>query len=311
MDTRKSYIAAVLVLGFGLLVLVVAALPVLAAPVTPQALHLDVVVSEIAWMGTTTSYNDEWIELYNNTASAVDLTGWTLNAADGTPSILLSGVIPAGSFFLLERTNDDTVPGVPADLIYTGALENGGEDLVLRDDTSTVIDRVDCISGWFAGHNEGRVPMVRVDTSADGSQADNWTYNPRCGSATNATGVSRTCTLTVTTVGHALDYAVYFNERFTATTTTTEHTLMEDALLDLIEGAAASIDVALYGLNRQSVVDALVAAHNRGVTIRVVGDDDAATGSYSSSYQALISAGITVIIDTSSYVISNTTSSWS
>jgi hypothetical protein len=47
----------------------------------------DVVFSEIAWMGTTTSSNDEWIELYNNTDGAIDLTGWTLNAADGTPSI--------------------------------------------------------------------------------------------------------------------------------------------------------------------------------------------------------------------------------
>jgi len=45
-------------------------------------------------------------------------------------------------------------------------------------------------------------------------------------------------------------------------------------------------------------VDALIAAHSRGVTVRVVGDDDAATGSSSSSYQALMNAGITVITDT-------------
>ena len=75
---------------------------------------------------------------------------------------------------------------------------------------------------------------------------------------------------------------------------------MEDALLAFINGANTSIDVALYGLNRQSIVDALVAAHGRGVTVRVVGDDEAATGDYSSSYQALTNAGITVITDTSS-----------
>jgi phosphatidylserine/phosphatidylglycerophosphate/cardiolipin synthase-like enzyme len=141
--------------------------------------------------------------------------------------------------------------------------------------------------------------MARVSTVATGSLVSNWTYNPRCGSATNATGVSRTCTLTVTTVGHPLDYAVYFNERFTATATTTEHTSMEVTLLDLIDSATTSVDVALYGLNRQSVVDALIAAHDGGVTVRVVGDDEAATGDYSSSYQALVSAGITVITDTS------------
>ena len=101
-------------------------------------------------------------------------------------------------------------------------------------------------------------------------------------------------------VGQALDYAVYFNTRaITATTTTTETTPTEDGLLALINNATVSIDVALYGLNRQSVVDALVAAHSGGVTVRVVGDDEAATGEYSSSYQALTSAGITVITDTS------------
>jgi hypothetical protein len=267
--------------------------------VIPATLPLDVVVDEIAWMGTTISPNDEWIELYNNTDSPVDLTGWSLTAADGTPNIPLSGAIPAGSYFLLERTNDDSVPGVTRDLLYSGALENEGEDLVLRDSACNVIDRVDCTAGWFAGHNEARVPMVRVDTSANGTWASNWTHNPRCGTATSSAGISRTCTLTVTNVGQPLDYALYFNERFTATTTTLDHTLMEDALLGLIDGATTSIDVALYGLNRQSVVTALIAAHNSGVTVRVVGDDEAASGDYSASYQALTNAGVPVVVDAS------------
>ena len=273
--------------------------PTLTPTPTPTPTLRDVVISEIAWMGTATSSSGEWIELYNNTASPIDLTGWTLNAADGTPSILLSGTIPAGCYFLLERSNDDSVPGVDADQIYTGALSNDGEDLVLRDDDLNVIDQVNCSSGWFAGHSDGRVPMVRVDTWSDGSLPCNWTHNPRCGTATNSDGVSRTCTLTVTNVGQALDYAVYFNERaITATTTTTDHTPMENVLLVSIDGATTSIDVALYGLNRQSVVDALIAAHVSGVTVRVVGDDKAATGDYSSSYQALINASITVVTDT-------------
>ncbi len=59
----------------------------------------DVVISEVAWMGTTYSYNDEWIELYNNTSSDVSLDGWTLSATDGTPVISLSGTVPAQSHF--------------------------------------------------------------------------------------------------------------------------------------------------------------------------------------------------------------------
>jgi len=298
MKVRHLRIAALLALGLGLLAVSVAILPTFAAPRTLQH-SLNVVVSEIAWMGTTDSHNDEWIELYNNTSSPIDLTDWTLDAADGTPAITLTGSVPAGGYFLLERTDDTTVPGVPADKIYTGALVNDGEDLVLRDDVSTIVDRVDCASGWFAGHNAGRVPMMRVDTSTGGSQTGNWTYNPRCGTATNSAGISRTCTLTVTNVGYGLDYAVYFNERFTATTATAYHTPMEDALLDLIGGATTSVDVALYGLNRQSIVDALIAAHDKGVTVRVVGDYAGATGDYIEGYQALTAGGITLVTDSS------------
>ena len=77
----------------------------------------DVIISEIAWGGTAASANDEWIELYNTTASPIDLTGWTLNAADGSPSIALSGSIAGMGYFLLERTDDTTVSDIAADLI--------------------------------------------------------------------------------------------------------------------------------------------------------------------------------------------------
>ena len=100
MEARTFSGVAVLVLALVLMALVVTALPTLAAPAAPQASPLDVVVSEIAWMGTTTSSSDEWIELYN-AAGPIDLTGWTLNAADGSPSISLNGSIPPGGYFLL------------------------------------------------------------------------------------------------------------------------------------------------------------------------------------------------------------------
>jgi HKD family nuclease len=270
------------------------------AAVASPPLTREVVVSEIAWMGTTVSSTDEWIELYNNTSGAINLAGWTLIAADGPPTITLQGTIPAHGYYLLERTDDTSVPGVTADRLYTGALSDAGEDLLLRDAASNLIDQVNNSGGWFAGHAAGRVPMVRVNPLDDGSLSTNWTYNPRCGTATNSAGVSHTCVLTTTNVGYPFDHAVYFNERATtAITTTTQHTTIEDALLAQINGAATHIDVALYGLDRQSVIAALIAAHQRGVTVRVVGDDDAAENEYQPGYQALATAGITVITDTS------------
>ncbi|HEV8336704.1 MAG TPA: lamin tail domain-containing protein [Candidatus Polarisedimenticolia bacterium] len=142
-----------------------------------------VVANEIAWMGTLASANDEWIELFNNTAGPVNLNGWTLASADGTPTIALSGTIPVGGYFLLERTDDNTVPGIAADQIYTGALENAGEILSLRDGAGALQDRVDA---WYAGNSSTRQTMQRVDPTQPGDQAANWTNGPVEGTPTNS-----------------------------------------------------------------------------------------------------------------------------
>ncbi len=135
------------------------------------AAQLDVVISEIAWMGTTTDYLDEWIELYNTTSQDISLDGWTLNAADTTPSISLDGTIPAKWYFLLERTNDSSAPACTADQIYTGALGNDGEDLYLRDGDANLIDRVEA---WHAGDNGTKETMLRTNTSILGTSASAW-----------------------------------------------------------------------------------------------------------------------------------------
>jgi cytosine/adenosine deaminase-related metal-dependent hydrolase len=156
-----------------------------------------VVLNEIAWMGTLTSANDEWMELRNNTPNAISLAGWTLRAADGTPSVILSGTIPAGGYFLLERTDDNSVPGVAADQIYTGALGNAGELLSLRDNTSALQDAV---SAWYAGNNTTKETMQRVDPTLPGDQASNWTNGPVGGTPMNSGGSGSGCTAPTRTV---------------------------------------------------------------------------------------------------------------
>ena len=82
--------------------------PIPPTPTPARTAPLTVVINEVAWAGTQSSSNDEWIELYNPSSQAVLLDGWTLKAADGSPNISLSGTIPAGGYFLLERTDEDT-----------------------------------------------------------------------------------------------------------------------------------------------------------------------------------------------------------
>jgi len=135
----------------------------------------DVVINEIAWMGTTNSHNDEWIELYNNTESEIILDGWVLKSTDDSPSISLDGNIGPFDFFLLERTDDSTVPGQTADQIYTGALKNDGEHLQLFDDGGNTIDEVNSWGSWFKGDNTTKQTMERKDPQLTGSDPVSWT----------------------------------------------------------------------------------------------------------------------------------------
>ncbi len=166
------------------------ALATLAWAAAQPAAQAHPVINEIAWMGTLASASDEWIELYNDTGAAVDLTGWTLNATDGTPSIPLAGIIPAGGHFLLERTDDNTVPGIAADQIFTGALSNTLEVLELRDGSGVLRDLVD---SWYAGNAATRETMQRVDPAVAGSVPTNWIDGPVGGTPMSSGGGGGEC----------------------------------------------------------------------------------------------------------------------
>jgi len=138
---------------------------------------LDVVINEIAWMGTASSTSDEWMELYNNTASDIDLTDWKI-LKNGKEFIRFStSTIPAHGFYLLERTDDNTISDIKADLIYKGTLKNAGERLELVDKKGNLIDLVDCSNGWFAGSNETKQTMERVNSREQGYKETNWKNN--------------------------------------------------------------------------------------------------------------------------------------
>jgi len=135
---------------------------------------LEVVINEVAWMGTTVSYNDEWTELYNNTHSSINFEGWILRGTLKGPEIKLSGQIPSQGFYLLERTNDETVLNISAEKIYTGSLNNSGENLELYDNFGNLIDVINCSSGWFWGDNNTKQTMERKNPELEGSDPNNW-----------------------------------------------------------------------------------------------------------------------------------------
>ena len=156
-----------------------------------------VVINEIAWMGTINSPNDEWMELYNFTDNPINAEGWVLKTADEKLKIILKGTIPAKEFYLLERTDDTSVPNITADLIYTGALNNNGSDLQLFNNLGNLIDEVNCSSGWFNGDNQAKKTMERINPLLTGSNSDNWQTSQNAGGtprAKNSSGATASIT---------------------------------------------------------------------------------------------------------------------
>lgn len=171
----------------------------------PAFAFADVIINEIAWMGSpikagetaNMASNGEWIELYNGGSESVDLSGWRLTAIDGQPDIsfgdtCVNATIAAGGYFLLERTDDDSVPGVSADCIYTGALNNTSEHLQLLNISGSVVDSVNATDGWPAGDNTIKETMQRSGNTWITALATPKAVNASIGSSDSSENDSKT-----------------------------------------------------------------------------------------------------------------------
>jgi len=110
-----------------------------------------VLINEIAWMGTTADggSSNEWIELSNSSSGNIDLSGWVLRI-EGKKDILLSGSVSANGYYLIERTDDNTLPSVTADLVasFGTGLANTGATLILLNKDGIEMDRVNGSDNW-------------------------------------------------------------------------------------------------------------------------------------------------------------------
>jgi hypothetical protein len=118
----------------------------------------------------------EWFELYNNTDSPIVLDGWSLELyrSDLDWKLALKGAIQPKKYFLI--VSSDKISTI-FDQNYSnlaGKFVNGGQRVLLRDSSGLTADELDCSGGWFAGNNEEKLTMERIDTLSPGNNKDNW-----------------------------------------------------------------------------------------------------------------------------------------
>lgn len=131
----------------------------------PSTTH-EIILNEIAWMGSSLSSTAEWMEIKNISATAVDLSGWELLDASGRIKISFTGsdgALAPGGMSLLSR--GAIASGAKKIKIYSGDLANTGDTLALMDPQCATSDYLDASGGWPAGNNMTKQTLER---DADG-----------------------------------------------------------------------------------------------------------------------------------------------
>ncbi len=138
--------------------------------------YQNLVLNEVAWMGTPEDSGNEWIELRNASDTAISTENyWVLDKAEQIKAHLPALVLGPGDFFLLER-GDDAVPSSTADVIYTGGLSNSNESVRLFDPWCNLVDQAIGEPKWPAGNATQKRTMER---------GGDWTWYTYVGDAVN------------------------------------------------------------------------------------------------------------------------------
>ncbi|MFB6286681.1 MAG: Ig-like domain-containing protein [Candidatus Bipolaricaulia bacterium] len=158
----------------------------------------DIVINEIAWMGTQASSSDGWIEFHSTTSQSTDISDWSIFGADTGECLNLADAdgssstsVPGDGYLIYANHADDVQADSGTNIVdiwdaTIGLNDSSPGKVVLYDAPDcqgTAIDAVNTDGGgWPAGDSGTHATMERIDPATDGSD-DNWATND--GSAQN------------------------------------------------------------------------------------------------------------------------------
>jgi len=231
---------------------------------TQTASRNKVIINEVAWAGTQNSANDEWIELKNILSQEINISNWQLIDKKEQIRIVFEkgSKIPTQGFYLLERTDETSVPFIIADGIYTGILNNTDEGLRLFNDNCQLQDEVLADLDWQAGDNSSKRTMERKnDFSWQTSASINGTpkaknssgyleFSSSGGSA--STSSSSTTTTTTTTLPPIVYPKILINEIKIAGKDEDAKTMVYDEFIELFNPNEFEVDLTDWYLQKKT-----------------------------------------------------------
>ncbi|MEJ6580311.1 MAG: lamin tail domain-containing protein [Akkermansiaceae bacterium] len=153
-----------------------------------------IVINEVHYHPSNGENTGEFIELFNNGASAVDLSGWTIN--DDVDFLMADGTtLAAGANLVIAKNRAEFLalhPGLDPNQVlgdYSGSLSNSSARIELRNSLEVVVDEVTYFDGgrWSDAPDGGGTSLQLIDPDSDNSLAPNWTAGDESASAQTIT----------------------------------------------------------------------------------------------------------------------------
>lgn len=146
-----------------------------------------VIISEIAWAGSSISSADEWLELTNITDHPIDVSGWTFEGVSTTPlSLPANSIIESHSTYLIanyDNPNKNSTLNTKPQFVTTAvSLPNDKLGITLFNTQHEIIDSAGNSGTPFQGRsgntggtlNGGFQSMERINTLIDSAQKEAW-----------------------------------------------------------------------------------------------------------------------------------------
>jgi len=202
--------------------------------------------------------------------ASVDITG-VVSQFNSTYQLLLRGtedIVVKDNFFLTSAPKQS---GITNDGFTVSWETNAEGNSIVRYGTTTDLNEQVVFNGMTTSHSVELTGLEAgefyyVEVSSNNGSSEVVAPVQYYATESNSTGEMR----------------IYFNYDVNGNVSNGNYAngytglVAENAILDLIENAQSTIDVSVYNTNRVRIVNALTAAHERGVVVRYIADNETA-----------------------------------
>ncbi len=167
------------------------------AMVLSLSADVTVVFNEVMYHpDTDDEASHEWVELHNQLAVDMDISGWSLT--DGIEYVFPEGTVISGGGYIVVASSPATLmasAGISGVLgPFAKRLGNNGDTLELRNNNNRLMDRLEYgVDGAWPVAADGAGPsLAKIDEDGAASDPSNWRASLRAGGSPGAANPSMT-----------------------------------------------------------------------------------------------------------------------